>query len=235
MSRGAAAERGGERKGGGAAEGNRPRAQPGAPFFHPIPARKGARASSASSGPGNGRGPREDQGRRPPSPVGRADRQGGGPPPPPSPLSLSLSLSPPRSAPLTLIRWATSWAASMAAYGDDSSRSAFTFMPPVTRQRVSWRGREGRGRWGAGVSEKKRARDRGRRRRKQGAPPPAPPPDLPAPPTSTRQPTNQANQRRTRRTPRGPPSPSLSLSPAPPSRTLPDRSVTCTKVSLKEA
>jgi hypothetical protein len=30
----------------------------------------------------------------------------------------------------SLQRSATSWAASIAAYGDDSSRSAFTFMPP---------------------------------------------------------------------------------------------------------
>jgi hypothetical protein len=36
-----------------------------------------------------------------------------------------------------LQRSATSWAANMAAYGDDSSRSALTFMPPVTRQMVS--------------------------------------------------------------------------------------------------
>ena len=32
---------------------------------------------------------------------------------------------------------ATSWAANMAAYGDDSSRSALTFIPPVTREMVS--------------------------------------------------------------------------------------------------
>jgi hypothetical protein len=31
----------------------------------------------------------------------------------------------------------TSWAANMAAYGEDSSRSALTFMPPVTREIVS--------------------------------------------------------------------------------------------------
>jgi hypothetical protein len=31
----------------------------------------------------------------------------------------------------------TSWAANMAAYGEDSSRSALTFMPPVTREMVS--------------------------------------------------------------------------------------------------
>lgn len=31
----------------------------------------------------------------------------------------------------------TSWAANIAAYGDASSRSAFTFMPPVTRTMVS--------------------------------------------------------------------------------------------------
>lgn len=39
--------------------------------------------------------------------------------------------------PSSLQRWATSWAASIAAYGEDSSRSAFTFIPPVTRQMVS--------------------------------------------------------------------------------------------------
>lgn len=39
--------------------------------------------------------------------------------------------------PSSLQRWATSWAANMAAYGDDSSLSAFTFIPPVTRQMVS--------------------------------------------------------------------------------------------------
>lgn len=38
---------------------------------------------------------------------------------------------------LTLHRTATSWAASMAAYGEDSSRSAFTFIPPVMRHIVS--------------------------------------------------------------------------------------------------
>jgi len=32
---------------------------------------------------------------------------------------------------------ATSWAASIAAYGEDSSRSALTFIPPVTRTNVS--------------------------------------------------------------------------------------------------
>lgn len=32
---------------------------------------------------------------------------------------------------MTLQRWATSCAASMAAYGDDSSLSALTFMPPI--------------------------------------------------------------------------------------------------------
>lgn len=37
----------------------------------------------------------------------------------------------------TLQRAATSCAASMAAYGDASSRSAFTFIPPVTRTMVS--------------------------------------------------------------------------------------------------
>lgn len=39
--------------------------------------------------------------------------------------------------PSSLQRWATSWAANMAAYGEDSSLSAFTFIPPVTRQIVS--------------------------------------------------------------------------------------------------
>lgn len=39
--------------------------------------------------------------------------------------------------PSSLQRAATSWAANMAAYGEDSSRSALTFMPPVIRQRVS--------------------------------------------------------------------------------------------------
>lgn len=39
--------------------------------------------------------------------------------------------------PSSLHLWATSWAASMAAYGEDSSLSAFTFIPPVTRQMVS--------------------------------------------------------------------------------------------------
>ena len=39
--------------------------------------------------------------------------------------------------PNSLHLWATSWAANMAAYGEDSSRSAFTFIPPVTRQMVS--------------------------------------------------------------------------------------------------
>lgn len=38
---------------------------------------------------------------------------------------------------LTLQRVATSCAANIAAYGEDSSRSALTFMPPVTRTRVS--------------------------------------------------------------------------------------------------
>lgn len=31
----------------------------------------------------------------------------------------------------------TSWAANIAAYGEDSSRSALTFIPPVTREMVS--------------------------------------------------------------------------------------------------
>lgn len=39
--------------------------------------------------------------------------------------------------PSSLHLWATSWAANIAAYGEDSSRSAFTFIPPVTRQMVS--------------------------------------------------------------------------------------------------
>ena len=39
--------------------------------------------------------------------------------------------------PCSLMRSATSWAASIAAYGDDSSRSALTFIPPVTRHMVS--------------------------------------------------------------------------------------------------
>jgi hypothetical protein len=46
---------------------------------------------------------------------------------------------------LALMRWATSCAASMAAYGEDSSRSALTFMPPVTRHRVSCEGDGGAG------------------------------------------------------------------------------------------
>ena len=39
--------------------------------------------------------------------------------------------------PSSLHRAATSCAASIAAYGEDSSRSAFTFIPPVHRLRVS--------------------------------------------------------------------------------------------------
>lgn len=39
--------------------------------------------------------------------------------------------------PRSLTFSATSWAANIAAYGDDSSRSALTFMPPVIRQMVS--------------------------------------------------------------------------------------------------
>lgn len=39
--------------------------------------------------------------------------------------------------PSSLQRVATSCAANMAAYGEDSSRSALTFMPPVTRLIVS--------------------------------------------------------------------------------------------------
>ena len=33
--------------------------------------------------------------------------------------------------PVSLHLWATSWAANMAAYGEDSSQSAFTFIPPA--------------------------------------------------------------------------------------------------------
>lgn len=51
------------------------------------------------------------------------------------PVALSLICS--AVIPSSLQRWATSWAANMAAYGDDSSLSAFTFIPPVTRQMVS--------------------------------------------------------------------------------------------------
>lgn len=65
--------------------------------------------------------------------------------PKPSDLSSQPYLFPPvaRSLmwravmPSSLHLWATSWAANMAAYGEDSSRSAFTFIPPVTRQMVS--------------------------------------------------------------------------------------------------
>lgn len=39
--------------------------------------------------------------------------------------------------PSSLHRRATSWAANIAAYGEDSSRSALTFIPPVTRVMVS--------------------------------------------------------------------------------------------------
>merc|ERR1719478_503216 len=39
--------------------------------------------------------------------------------------------------PTSLQRWATCCAASIAAYGEASSRSALTFIPPVTRQKVS--------------------------------------------------------------------------------------------------
>lgn len=51
------------------------------------------------------------------------------------PVALSLMCR--AVIPSSLQRWATSWAANMAAYGDDSSLSAFTFIPPVTRQIVS--------------------------------------------------------------------------------------------------
>lgn len=56
------------------------------------------------------------------------------------PVALSLMCS--AVIPSSLQRWATSWAANMAAYGDDSSLSAFTFIPPVTRQIVSLETRE---------------------------------------------------------------------------------------------
>ena len=52
---------------------------------------------------------------------------------PPVPLSLMWSAVSP--SPLTFS--AASCAASMAAYGEDSSRSALTFMPPVTLAIVS--------------------------------------------------------------------------------------------------
>lgn len=51
------------------------------------------------------------------------------------PVALSLMCR--AVMPSSLHLWATSWAASIAAYGEDSSLSAFTFMPPVTRQIVS--------------------------------------------------------------------------------------------------
>lgn len=51
------------------------------------------------------------------------------------PVALSLMCK--AVIPSSLQRWATSWAANMAAYGEDSSLSAFTFIPPVTRQMVS--------------------------------------------------------------------------------------------------
>merc|ERR1740117_861498 len=51
------------------------------------------------------------------------------------PVALNLTCK--AVMPNSLQRAATSWAASMAAYGEDSSRSALTFMPPVTRTRVS--------------------------------------------------------------------------------------------------
>ena len=40
--------------------------------------------------------------------------------------------------PSSLQRTTTSWAASIAAYGEDSSRSAFTFCPPDTFTNVSF-------------------------------------------------------------------------------------------------
>eukprot|EP00879_Flechtneria_rotunda_P008125 GHRR01008510.1.p1 GENE.GHRR01008510.1~~GHRR01008510.1.p1 ORF type:complete len:101 (-),score=11.70 GHRR01008510.1:648-950(-) len=39
--------------------------------------------------------------------------------------------------PSSLLFAAMSWVANIAAYGEDSLRSAFTFMSPVTRTRVS--------------------------------------------------------------------------------------------------
>lgn len=50
---------------------------------------------------------------------------------------MTRSTHSPNDAKRTLHLAATSCAASMAAYGDASSRSAFTFMPPVTRDSVS--------------------------------------------------------------------------------------------------
>ena len=99
-------------------------------------------AIQASPEPGGGRRARTRPGR--PLLSDRADRPGA--------AAAFGFLSPPLLS-LTLMRWATSWAASMAAYGDDSSRSAFTFMPPVTRQRVSCERRAE----GKGVSKRERS------------------------------------------------------------------------------
>ena len=52
------------------------------------------------------------------------------------PVALSLMCNALTPSSLTLA--ATSCAASMAAYGEDSSRSALTFIPPVTRHSVSF-------------------------------------------------------------------------------------------------
>jgi len=54
-------------------------------------------------------------------------------PVPPVALNLTCNAVIPTSLHLT----ATSWAANIAAYGEDSSRSALTFIPPVTREMVS--------------------------------------------------------------------------------------------------
>ena len=51
------------------------------------------------------------------------------------PVALSLMCR--AVMPSSLQRAATSWAANMAAYGEASSRSALTFIPPVTREMVS--------------------------------------------------------------------------------------------------
>jgi len=51
------------------------------------------------------------------------------------PVALSLTWR--AVIPTSLHLAAQSWAANMAAYGEDSSRSALTFIPPVTREMVS--------------------------------------------------------------------------------------------------
>ena len=53
-----------------------------------------------------------------------------------------------RSGASSLHGFATSWAASIAAYGDASSRSAFTFIPPAGRERERQRNKR---EWGGGV------------------------------------------------------------------------------------